>query len=184
VPGSVQAFRTSSRFSSNPQPGLRGRDPVVDVRVVGQADGEPGDEPAVADRIQHRQLLGGAQRLAALAQRPAERQDPGGDAFGLGGVGDGSFQDVRVRGHVIGALAVLGDGDGVEAGSRRVHHLLQRAAERAVDLSGLGQLEVRGGDDRLGVAFLEVAGQVPVGDLLEVGDLHRTGLSSAVGRVF
>src|SRR6516164_2436159 len=146
------------------------REGGVQVRVVAEPDGEAGDQPAAADAIQQRVLLGDLQRLARLPERPAEDGDRHVEARCLRGAGDRRGQQGRVGRNVVGGLAVLGHADTVEAGSRAVQQLRVSRQERLLHPPGLDEL-VRRGYHRA-VLLLEALGYVAVWHLLKQADLH------------
>jgi hypothetical protein len=151
----------------------------VQVGVVAEADRETGDEPAPADAVEDRVLLGDPQRLPGLAERPpddGERDVPAARGHLVGGHGG---RQRRVRGHVVARLAVLGHDEAVEAQIRRGEHLVHAGREVLVHAAPVDEVQVRGHDDRL-VAGLEVAGEMPIRILLERQHLHLACLQAVL----
>ena len=142
----------------------------VQVRVVAEPDREAGDQPAAADAVEQRVLLGDLQRLAGLAERAAEHGDRHVELLGPRGAGDGGGQQVRVGRDVVRGLAVLGHADPVEAGPRPVHQLGVGGEERFGHPRRLDDLVGRRHDGV--VLVLEAFGHIPVRHLLEQADLH------------
>ena len=146
------------------------RHAVIERRVEHQPDREAGHQPAARDAVDHRVFLGDADRLARLAERPADREDRDVEPLGLGGIADRRADQARIGGHVVGGLGVLGEGDAVETEPGRLHDVVEIVAERRPNFRRLGE-RVRRGHGTL-VPVLEIGGKFPVLVLRERHDLH------------
>ena len=106
------------------------RNPVVEVGVVTQTDRQPGHEPAPAQAVEHRVLLGDPQRLAGLAERATQHDQRRLGPLGADRVRQHRRRQVGVRHHVVRRLPVLRDRDPVEPGAHRGEHLVHEPAVR------------------------------------------------------
>jgi hypothetical protein len=158
---------------------LAGVDAVRVARVHRGADGEAGNEAALAEHVDHRHLLGDTDRRVVERDRVAEHHDRG----PLGAVGEHRGDEVR-RGHqAVAVVVVLVDADGVEAALLGVHELLEvggirRGHDVAVEQAGIDV------DPHAAVLLVEVVGECRIGHEVEPHQLHRrTSLLCSVSPV-
>jgi hypothetical protein len=100
------------------------RDPADLVRVIAETHRHPRNQPPAAEGVQKRVLLRDLQRLPGLAERSTKHVDRRVKSLDLGGMGNDCRRQVRVRGDVVGGLAVLADRYPVKATAGRVEQFL------------------------------------------------------------
>ena len=141
--------------------------PVAEVGVHRGADGESGDESPPGDDVEHRELLGHANRRVVARDRVADHAERGPRRAPRQRRRD----QVRRRHQSIAVLVVLVAADAVEAERLRVLELVE---VRVVDVVAFARVVQRAGDvhpDRP-VPLAEVLGQVRPRHQVEPGELH------------
>ena len=148
------------------------RDPVAHRGVGADAHGDAGDQPAVAQAVEDRVLLGDARRRRRRGQRRAELDERDVEAAFAREPGEDRAEQVRVAHEPVGVLVVLVRPQPVEAELRGEHELVDRLVEEVARLAGVAELRPRGVDPHRPVARLDVVRQIPVRHEVERRDLH------------
>ena len=129
-------------------------DGVGDRRVRRQPGGKSGDQPPAADAVEHRVFLGDARRRRGGGQRRAELDDR--DVLAVGLPRQDRAHDARIGHEPIDVLVMLIGAQPVQAGLRRMQHLVERGVVVLADLVGIGDVEPDGIDMGRVVAPLEI----------------------------
>jgi hypothetical protein len=142
-------------------------DPVREVHVHRRADRKAGDEPAAREQVEHRELLGHAERRIVRGQAVAEdderrlRRPPR----------QRRRHEVRGGHQAVGVVVMLVHAQAVEALRLRELQLVQELLVQAAGLLGVVQV-MRDVHPHRPVLPLEVLGQKSVRHQMEEADFH------------